>query len=72
MALNLKDALETVQRAGFGSGAKKPAGAQRHMADSQQVFQQDPLFEEAVLEQIEHHRNPQNMTLDQLLHVDDL
>ena len=73
MALNLKDALETVTRAGFGSDPHTKSGSsERRMADSQRVFQQEPPADEAVFEQIDHHRNPQNMTFDQLLHVDDL
>lgn len=88
MALNLKDSLEIVKRAGFGADDRmKPGRSERRMADSQRVFDQEPLADtertdpvrttdadslDEVFERIDHHRDPQNMTFDQLLQIDDL
>lgn len=79
MALNLKSSLEIVKRAGFGPDDRmKSSKTERRMADSQRVFEQeaqparekDPL--DQAFEQAELHRNPENLTWNQLLDIDDL
>ena len=71
MALNIKDALETVKRAGFGNDDIMNAGnPERRMIDGEFLQPQDPL--EEVFAQIELHRNPQNMAFEQLLDIEDL
>lgn len=71
MLLNLKEALETVKRAGFGNDDTiNTDNPQRRMVDGEFLQSQEGLDE--VLAQIDFHRNPQNMTLDQLFDVEDL
>lgn len=71
MTLNIKDALETVKRAGFGNDDIMHTGApERRMIDGEFLTDQDPL--EEIFARIEHHRNPQEMASEQLLDVEDL
>ena len=88
MSLNLKDSLEIVKRAGFGPGVTMTSGkTERRMADSQRTSEEEPWRTEErtnpiqaaeadsldeVFEKIDHHRNPEKMTFDQLLDIDDL
>lgn len=88
MSLNIKDSLEIVKRAGYGSGGKMTAGAAaRRMADGERNMEAEPLLSEEELDllraaeadpldeafaQIELQRNPQNLSIEQLLDVNDL
>lgn len=88
MSLNIKSSLEIVKRAGYGSGAKIASSkSERRMADGQRTNEEEPwLAEEQIdpiraadtealdeaFEQIDLHRNPENMTHEQLLDINDL
>lgn len=79
MALNIKDALEIVKRAGFDSRDSMNTGkTERRMADAQfereeQILRsmgKDHLDE--VQEQIDFHCSPERMTFAELTNIDDL
>ena len=88
MALNIKDSLEIVKRAGYGSRDIITAGkSERRMADSQRTNEEEPwLCEEQTdsiqsdnkdpldetLEEIDCHRDPEKVTFAQLLDINDL
>lgn len=79
MALNIDGALEILKRAGFDSHDKMNAGkTERHMVEGLRSEEEDPSrdihsdYLDEVRERIEHHRNPQNMSAEDLLSIDDL
>lgn len=81
MALNINSSLEIVKRAGFGSCDKMVTGkSERRMADSQRISEEESRLAEEqaepvpdeTFEEIDYHRNPEKMTHEQLLDINDL
>lgn len=88
MSLNIKNSLEIVKRAGFGPGVTMTSDKpERRMADGQRTSEEEPRLTgertdsiqaaeadslDEAFEEIDHHRNPEKMTFDQLLDVNDL
>ena len=71
MALNLKDSLEIVKRAGFDSRDKlKTSKTERRMLDGELLPQQDSV--DPAFSQVDFHREPEKMTWKQLLDIDEL
>ena len=84
MALNIRDTLDILKRAGFGPDdtMKSPDPKQRlqESLERLQVNQtrEQPSFtfrseqENQTQETIKRHRNPETLTLDELLEIHDL
>lgn len=71
MALNLKDTLEIVKRAGFDSNDRmKTSKSERRMVDGEFAREEEPL--ERIFEEIDRRRQPENMTFEELMNIDDL
>lgn len=86
MALNLNDTLDILKRAGFGPDDNmKPSDTEQRLQERLQRLQQNPQYEqehpnfsfrgsqqEQTRTSIERHREPERLSMHELLDIDDL